>query len=183
MGCGPGVYVPQKQVEAEVLGGLRGVLDVCADPRGFTAKVNGELRHLWEESSGFRPNGVPRLAAIEKKIANIRQAVEDGLGDGKWANARLAELVREREEISAGAAATGAPPQIDVDTVMKYHRQTEKVFQQGDPGERKRLLRHWVQEVKLKPEILEVSISCRLPESVMNGLVAGEGFEPSTFGL
>jgi DNA invertase Pin-like site-specific DNA recombinase len=173
MGCGQGVYVPQKQVEAEVLGGLRVVLDMCADPKGFTAKVNQELRHLWEESSGFRPDAVPRLAAIDQKIANIRQAVEDGLGDGKWANARLVELVREREEIGAGAAATSAPPQIDVDTVMKYRRQTEKVFHQGDPGECKRLLRNWVQEVKLKPETLEVSISYRLLESVMNGLVAG----------
>ena len=33
------------------------------------------------------------------------------------------------------------------------------------------------------PQDLEVSISYRLPEAIMNGLVAGEGFEPSTFGL
>ena len=30
-----------------------------------------------------------------------------------------------------------------------------------------------VQEVRLKPESLEVSISCRLPQSVMNGVLAG----------
>jgi hypothetical protein len=57
----------------------------------------------------------------------------------------LSELVREREEISAASAATGAPPQLDVDTVMKYRRDPEKVFQQGEPAERKRLLRNWVQ--------------------------------------
>lgn len=34
---------------------------------------------------------------------------------------------------------------------------------QGEPAERKRLLRNWVQEVKLKPESLEVDISYRLP--------------------
>src|SRR5260370_18423337 len=183
MGCGPGVYVPQRQVEAEVLGGLRSVLDLCVDSRGFTAKVNRELRQLWEQSTGFRPDAAARIAAIERKIANIRHAVEEkGVDDGKWVNARLAELAREREEVGA-AAARGAPPQIDLDTVMKYLRNTEKVFQQGDPGERKRLLRNWVQEVKLKPETLGVSISYPLPESVINGLVAGEGFEPSTFGL
>ena len=33
------------------------------------------------------------------------------------------------------------------------------------------------------PQDLEVSISYRLPEAVMNGLVAGDGFEPPTFGL
>lgn len=179
MGCGPGVYVQQGQVEAEVLRGVRQVLDLCADPRGFTAKVNRELRQLWETSTGFRPDSAARIADIAKKIGNIRQAVEDGLGDGVWANGRLAELVRERDEISANAAATGGPPQLDVDTVMKYRRDTEKVFRQGEPAERKRLLRNWVQEVKLAPESLEVSISYRLPESVMNGLVAGDCNAPN----
>ena len=40
-----------------------------------------------------------------------------------------------------------------------------------------------VGEVKLMPQDLEVSISYRLPEAIMNGLVAGDGFEPPTFGL
>jgi hypothetical protein len=35
----------------------------------------------------------------------------------------------------------------------------------------------------LVPEELEVKINYRLPESVMNGVVAGVGFEPTTFGL
>jgi DNA invertase Pin-like site-specific DNA recombinase len=183
MGCGPGVYVPQKQVEAEVLCGLRSVLELCADPRGFTAKVNRELRQLWEESTGIRPDAAARISAIDRKIAYIRQGLEDGLNDAKWVNGRLTELAREREEIGAAAAVTVAPPQFDVDTVMDYRRKAEKIFQQGEPAERKRLLRNWVQEVRLKPENLEVSISYRLPESVMNGVVAGGGFEPPTFGL
>src|SRR5207245_11336168 len=91
-------------------------------------------------------------------------------------NARLAELARERDAVGA-ATASAAPPQLDVDTVMDYRRKTEKVFKQGDPAERKRLLRNFVQEVKLKPENLEVSISYCLPESVMNELVAGACFE------
>ena len=183
MGCGPGVYVPQRKVEAEVLDGLRGVLNLCTDRRGFTAKVNGELRKIWEESTGFRPDTASRMATIDKKIANVRQAVEDGFNDANWANARLAELAIQRKEVVATLPATGSPPQLDVQTVMDYRRKTEKVFAAGDPAERKRLLRNWVQEVKLKPESREVSISYRLPESVMNGMVAGEGFEPSTFGL
>jgi hypothetical protein len=38
-------------------------------------------------------------------------------------------------------------------------------------------------EVKLMPQDLEVSIGYRLPEAIMNGLVAGVGFERTTFGL
>jgi hypothetical protein len=94
MGCGPGVYVPQKQVEAEVLGGLRIVLDHCTDPRGFTARVNRELRQLWEVSTGFRPDAAARIAEIDRRIANIWRAVEEGLEGGKQANTRLSELAR-----------------------------------------------------------------------------------------
>lgn len=51
--------------------------------------------------------------------------------DGKWANERLTELARERDELGAVSAATSAPPQLDVDTVMDYRRKTEKVFLAG----------------------------------------------------
>jgi len=66
---------------------------------------------------------------------------------------------------------------------MTYRRQTEKLMKSGEPAERKRLMRAWVQQIKLDPETLEVKISYRLPEAVMKGLVAGAGFEPATFGL
>jgi hypothetical protein len=66
---------------------------------------------------------------------------------------------------------------------MAYRRQTEKVMESGQPAERKRLMRAWVQDVKLEPVSLEVKITYRLPEVVMKGVVAGAGFEPATFGL
>ena len=34
---------------------------------------------------------------------------------------------------------------------MTYRRQTEKVMASGHPAERKRLMRAWVQEVRLEP--------------------------------
>ena len=66
---------------------------------------------------------------------------------------------------------------------MAYRRQTEKVMASGYAADRKRLMRAWVNEIKLDPESLEVKISYRLPEAVMKGVVAGAGFEPATFGL
>jgi len=66
---------------------------------------------------------------------------------------------------------------------MTYRRETEKVIASRHPAERKRLIRTWVNEVRLEPQTLEVKISYRLPEAVMKGLVAGAGFEPATFGL
>jgi hypothetical protein len=78
---------------------------------------------------------------------------------------------------------TTGPPQLDAATAMDYRRQADKLFLGGGQAERKQLLRMLVGEVKLMPQDLEVSITYRLPEAIMNGLVAGEGFEPSTFGL
>src|SRR5215831_13247578 len=43
MGCGPGVYVPRRAVEAEVCQGLGQLLSLCADTEGFTRQVNAEL--------------------------------------------------------------------------------------------------------------------------------------------
>src|SRR5262249_5072371 len=86
MGCGPGVYVSKEQVELEVLSGLSGVLDLCMDPQGFTRKVNRELKQIWESSIEFRPDAREQVTTIDRKIENIRRAVEDGLSDAAWAN-------------------------------------------------------------------------------------------------
>ena len=77
----------------------------------------------------------------------------------------------------------GEPPQLDVQAVNGYRRQTDKLFRQGEPAERKKLLRALVEDIRLMPEDHEVTITYRLPEAIMNGLVAGGGFEPPTFGL
>ena len=183
MGCGPGVYVPQEQVESEVLSGLRGVLDVCADPQRFTRAVNKELRQIWEASTDYRPDAGERISAIDRKIEHIRRAVEDGLNDATWANTRLRELHSEKDALGSASRRTSDAPQLDVETAMNYRRQVHKLFHQGGQAERKQLLRILVGEVKLIPQDLEVTISYRLPEAIMNGLVAGDGFEPPTFGL
>jgi len=56
---------------------------------------------------------------------------------------------------------------------MDYRRQADKLLRHGAQAERKQLLRTLVGEVKLNPRELEVTISYRLPEAIMNGLVAG----------
>ena len=68
------------------------MLDLCADPQKFTRAVNKELRQIWEASTGFRPDAGERIAAIDRKVENIRRAVEEGLNDASWANIRLREL-------------------------------------------------------------------------------------------
>ena len=173
LGCGPGVYVCQEDVEAEVAVGLESLLSVCADPKGFTRKVNEELRELWEKRTGYDPHAAKRIQSADAKIANIRQAIEDGLGDAAWANERLNRLREERERLDEQSAVSGEAPQIDVKTATSYRRQAMKALKQGEAVERKQLLRSWVQEMRLAPEDLEIEINYQVPEPVMNRVVAG----------
>jgi site-specific DNA recombinase len=183
MGCGPGVYVPRRNVESEVNRGLSELFSLWSEPKGLTRQVNAELRRLWRES-GHSDNASARdeIEKFEGKIANIRRAVEDGFADASWANARLRELFAKRDALN-NSFHRSEPPQLDTGTVIAYRSQTEKVMASGYPADRKRLIRAWVGEIKLDPEALEVKISYRLPEAVMKGVVAGAGFEPATFGL
>jgi len=183
MGCGSGVYVPQEEVEAEVVRGLEGMMAVCLDPKGFTRRVNDELRRLWAESTNHNPEAAEQLKQVEAKIAHIRRAIEEGLGDAQWANGRLGELAAERERLGKHTAASTRPPQIDIGMVMAYRERVGRLFAYGKPVEKKQLLRKCVEGIELAPERLEVDITYRVPEPVMNSVVAGAGFEPATFGL
>ena len=139
-------------------------------------------RAVWEAFTGMRDDSDQRLATIDK-IENVRRAVEDGLQDTGWANERLRQLVDERRALISARERAGTPPQFDGASITAYMQNSEKLFNCVDPAERKRLLRSWIQEIPLKPEDLEVKITYRLPEAVMNGVVVGGGFEPPTFGL
>ena len=183
LGCGCGVYVPQVEIEREVVKGLNRLLGVCSDRKGFVKQVNTELRRIWEDSNGYDPSAVSRLSEIDGKIGNIRTAIEDGLADTSWANERLNTLIAERDQASDASALVGEAPQIDCETAMAYRRDAERLLVHGDTAERKRFVCLWVDEIKLAPETLEVEIHYKIPEPVVDSMGAGRGFEPLTFGL
>ena len=162
MGCGPGVYVPQKRIEAEVIEGLDSLLGTCTDPKGFVRRVNEELRQLWASDAGSDEDATNGIKVVDAKIANIRQAIEDGLADANWANSRLQQLITEKQKLQHQRS-TIKPPEIDLAVALAYRRDASRLFQQGEPTERKRLLRAWVEGVTLAPEKLEVEITYRVP--------------------
>jgi hypothetical protein len=180
LGCGPGLYVPKEEIENVVLGDVNRILACCTEQQGFVRAVNDELRVIWQQMSGHNPAAARLIKEIDKKIEHIRRSIEDGLNDAAWANARMAELTAEREELIASAQTSGEPPRIDATTALAYRQELEKAV---DPCEIKRILRMLIEEIKLAPETLSVEITYRLPEPVMKGTIAGPGFEPGTFGL
>ena len=72
---------------------------------------------------------------------------------------------------------------MDTAAALAYLKRVEKVLANGEPEEKKQVLRTCVGEMKLAPERLEVEITYRVPEPVMHSVVAGAGFEPATSGL
>jgi len=173
MGCGTAVYVPQVEVESEVMAGLTSLLDVCADGNGFTRKVNDELRQIWHDSTGYDPTVPHKLKEIDAKIANIRKAVENGLPDGEWAYSRMRELMAERDELSQKVTVTGQAPQIDVKTARAYRSQADKIMATGTYAEKKRLIRSCVAKTTIAPDTLEVEIQYKVPEAI--GACSGSG--------
>jgi len=179
-GCGPGVFVPQERLEAAVLGHIRDLLCVCSDPKELVGKINAELRMIWEAGAGQDRNAGQRIEAIELKIANVRRAIEDGLADTAWANARLRELMAEKDALAAASAPIGSPPRIDTEKALSYLRHLDKIAMEGTPAECKKLIREFVLGMQLAPNRLEVDVTFTIPEPVVHQVVAGVGFEPTT---
>ena len=176
LGCGDAVYVPQREVESEVLAGLTKLLDVCSDSRGFTRQVNEELRRMWQQSAGHDPTVPHKLRDIETKLSNIRKAVEEGLPDGDWANSRMRELMTERDSLSEQVQEVGEAPQIDSATALAYRANVERVMSIGSNAEKKQLVRSCVDKMPLAPDILEVEITYKIPEAI--GASCGSGGTP-----
>ncbi len=181
LGCGPGVYVPQGLLEEEVIKGIGELQNRCIGSKSLVREVNEELKQIWEANQGYDLQAAQKLTAVDKKIANIRGSIEEGLTDTAWANGRLTELTRERNALASIAAPSGDAPQIDLQTALAYRKDTARLLAHGKPEERKQLVRTWVQEIKLAPERLEVEITYRLPEPVMNTKVAGARFVPDYY--
>jgi hypothetical protein len=174
LGCGPGVYVRQSEVEDGVIEGLRELLSVCADEVGFAAAVNEELRGLWEASNGYDPDAARRLEVIDRQTANIRRAIMDGLEDVAWANAELRKLGGQREELGQAATPVGKPPRIDAAAAAVYLQHLNKTLSKAGPAEARGMLRECVADVRLEPEQLAVDVYYTLPPGAME-----TGCEPS----
>jgi hypothetical protein len=76
LGCGTGVYIPKDDLEMDVLSGLKGLLHAIVSPSGLAAKVNAELRRIWEESTGHDPHAGKKLTEVERRIENLMGALE-----------------------------------------------------------------------------------------------------------
>jgi len=167
MGCGTGVYIPQDYVESEVIKGMEELLCAILDHTDIVAKVNTELKQMWERKSGYDPTARKRLAEVEKQIDNVRSAILEGLRDVEWANGKLDELNNERDRLIRmidSSPRASDPPQADLKLVRLHLSNLKRTLDQARIDERKRLVSGMVESVGLDPETRTVHVSYQLPD-------------------
>jgi len=186
LGCGQGIYIPRTAVEAEVINGLQELIRDCSDSKGFATIINRNLFAQWQASSGHDPRAAKKLADIDRKIANLRQAMEDGFDskeDLLWAKTRLQQLNGEREQLQQQASAIDDIPHLDTGEAAKLRLALEKAFAQGTNATKKLLLRECVESVTLFPDEPVVDIHYSLPAAVLStnaGIFADPGVSSNT---
>ncbi len=182
-GCGPGVYVPQGWIEDKVIRSSCALAEWLMNQPEAVQEFNRKLKELWKAERGGVRGAQHRLGEVESKIGNIHQAIEEGLSDAGWASKRLEELNSEREQLLADIEARREAPKVDGKAAGPLVERLYRDAEQGEMRTRKASIRKLVKKMELAPEARMVKTTYRLPEPVMEKLVAGAGFEPATFRL
>lgn len=114
--------------------GLQELLDECSDPQGLAGDINRELMSIWQATSGVDPRATQKLQEVERKIENMRKAMEEGFEskeDFAWAKTRLQQLNVERERLLSAASISREPERMDIAEAMKFRRNLDHTFALG----------------------------------------------------
>lgn len=163
--CGRGVMAKQAELELEVIEGLKEWLEECTNPRGFTQLVNDEYLKLWQEAAGIDPQAERKRTEIDRKIENLRRAMEQEVDaeELNWTRRRIQELKTERETLAVQLVAVGQPPKIDSKQALSHRSRLEHLLEHGTPDERKALLRECIEAVIMHPTELMVEVRYQFP--------------------
>ena len=208
--CSNRASIQREEVEDRVLGGLKQKL---LHPELIAAFVE-EYRQAWNAAragaSAGREKQERELAQVEKKIAGILAAIEDGMYHPSM-KAKMSELETTKAQLTASLAASPEPP------ALRLHPSLTGLYQQkiadlsaalSDPAvkiQAAETLRGLVSEVRMIPDanasgghrielagelagILalggpDTTKPPRLARAGSDSMVAGVGFEPTTFRL
>jgi site-specific DNA recombinase len=209
--CDNSATVDRQEIERRVFEGLKAKLLAPELVREFAQTFQEEMnRAAIERDQQFNTNR-QHLAAVERKVAAIVSAIEDG-GYSRTLGDRLSALEREKESLTALVAAGPAP-------VLRIHPRLADVYAEkvaklevslNDPAirhEASDLIRSLISEITLRPredeggvdavlhgDLATILAFCdagehksklpgaRAPGSSLS-VVAGIGFEPMTFRL
>jgi site-specific DNA recombinase len=184
--CANDVMADRRVLEDKLLHAIKKDLLSEASIAAFKAKIRRAL---------LRPstNG-PRIQALEVEITNLTDAIAAGLRSSavlRRLEAAEAELLKLKDEdvvVDAAAVMAAIPA-----AVARYRAMVEDLGNAPiDIGAAREVLKEMVGEIRLRPEpnrglVAEIGLSETPIRAVAGGkyigVVAGVGFEPTTFGL
>ncbi|MBN9023310.1 MAG: zinc ribbon domain-containing protein [Rhizobiales bacterium] len=209
--CDNSATVNRQEIEGRVLEGLKAKLLTPELVREFAKTFQEEMNRAALKRDQQSETNRQHLAAVERKLAAIVSAVEDG-GYSRALGDRLSAL--ERERVSLTALVTANPPPI-----VRIHPRVADVYAEkvaklevalNDPtihDQAGNMLRSLISEITLHPKENEGGVDAvlhgdlatilafcdagehksKLPGALAPGsslsVVAGTGFEPVTFRL
>lgn len=118
--CDNHATIGRQEIEARVLGGLKGKLMAPELVREFVRAFQEEVNHAAVERERLVASRRSELAKVERKIAGIVTAIEDGR-HSRVLSDRLAELEREQEELHALVAEAPTP-------IVRIHPRLAEVY-------------------------------------------------------
>ena len=201
-GCDNSRQISSTEAETRVLAALKKYLlapDIIA---AAIEAYRKERQRLSRETARERGSLERELGQTRRKIASVMRAIEDG-GDSKCLVPRLNELAEQANELAARLALADPPDIVELhpQASQRYASQVadiETALSAGDAAglEALTLVRDLISQVRVIPtprgEQVKLEVEGDLAAlltaneegtPVMSTMVAGVGFEPTTFRL
>ena len=176
LGCGDALYVDKRVIEEAVVSEVSARADACLDWDRVTALANRALKDT-VHGNGTSPTDAKRhIADIDRKVENVRAAIEAGVDDLAWASARLTELREQRAGLENDMAVPHEVklPQLSRREVERYGHAALAALDGEGIAERRAVIREFVQQIGIEPETCELTVSVRrLPAQMFQAVVAG----------
>jgi hypothetical protein len=155
--CDNALLIDREELEERILGGLRAKLMIPELVATFIEEFNAELSRLAATAAGKDAAARNTLAVVERKIARIVKAIEDGAYNATL-KARLAALEKEKIAAEHALAAAGTAPVVRLHPSLPalYRSKVEKLVEAlNDPAvavEAGEIIRSLITRIVLTPE-------------------------------
>src|SRR6266404_596518 len=154
--CSNAATITRQAIEERVLGGLKDRLLAPELVKEFVAEYQAEMNRAARDANHKAAALRQDLGAIERKIAGIVRAIEDGAYNPTLTR-RLTELERQKAAAEATLAGTGAPsvvflhPNLAEVYRQKVARLEEALNEPAVRGEAAEILRSLIDRIVLRP--------------------------------
>ncbi len=175
------------------------IMDTLKDKIFTHDRIAEAINYLVETSKSESKQAQREAVTIKKKmdklrseIDNLVKAISEGLNSEHVTKGiedrekSLHTLMSQLEELKQSGERTNggyAKMKVDENMIEAIRSETLSVLDNEGPDGQKQFLRTYIDSVKIKEDSLQVKFTFREPSNNSQVMVAGVGFEPTTFGL